>query len=53
MSYRQNPKSNIYPRIYALPKIHKEEIPLWQVVYFTGENVKKNQQNSEQMDLGR
>ncbi len=36
MSYRLNPKSNICPRIYGLPKIHKEGIPLRPIVDFTG-----------------
>ncbi len=36
MSYKLNPKSNICPRIYGLPKIHKEGIPLRPIVDFTG-----------------
>ncbi len=36
MSYKLNPKSNICPRIYGLPKIHKEGIPLRPIVDFMG-----------------
>ncbi len=36
MSYKLNPKSNIGPRIYGLPKIHKEGIPLRPIVDLTG-----------------
>ncbi len=36
MSYRLNPKSSICPRIYGLPKIHKEGIPLRPIIDFTG-----------------
>ncbi len=36
MIYRLNPKSNICPRIYGLPKIHNEGIPFRSIVDFMG-----------------
>ncbi len=36
MSYMLTPKSNISPRMYGLPKIHKEGIPLRPIIDFTG-----------------